>query len=137
MSEVVLTLIGLFAWSILLVFIIIGERTLHVLQGHKKINEFVPDNSNLNAFSQRLARATANSLENLPINAGVLLLCLVTEQTEIIAGTAYLFLAARVLQSLVHIISTTVMAVMLRVTFYSVQLGLLSYWLYQLAMVYT
>ncbi|HPG92982.1 MAG TPA: MAPEG family protein, partial [Dokdonella sp.] len=81
---------------------------------------------------QRLARAHANCLENLPIFAGLLLIAIATDHIAITDPLAYLFIGARVFQSLVHLASVSSTAVTIRFTAYSVQIAIGLYWTFKL-----
>ena len=69
-----IALLGLVAWSLLLVFLLANLRGIKVLGGSKAVNAFHADGSDVPGFGQRLTRAYANCLENLPGQAAVLLL---------------------------------------------------------------
>ena len=61
-------LLGLVAWALVLVFLLVNQRGLMVLTGKMKVNAFAPDGSNTPSdFGQRLVRVHANCLENLPL----------------------------------------------------------------------
>jgi uncharacterized MAPEG superfamily protein len=99
-----------------------------VLTREVPANGFTPDNARLSPFMQRLARAHANCIEGLPIFGGLMLVALVTERTAVTDPLAYAFLAARVLQSLVHLASVSPAAVTLRFTAFAVQMAIAVYW---------
>lgn len=67
----------------------------------------MPGNENLSPFMQRLARAHANCLEDLPIFGGLLLVSLVLDKITFTDGLALWFLGARIIQSSIHLISTS------------------------------
>jgi hypothetical protein len=67
----------------------------------------MPGNENLSPFMQRLARAHANCLEDLPFFGGLLLVSLVLDKTTFTDGLALWFLGARIIQSSIHLISTS------------------------------
>ncbi|MEZ5608265.1 MAG: MAPEG family protein [Burkholderiaceae bacterium] len=81
-------------------------RTRLVVAGRVPANGFDPGNSQLSPFMQRLARAHANCLEGLPIFGGLLLLAVVAGRSAVTDPLALVLLAARLLQSVVHLIST-------------------------------
>src|SRR5262245_1551405 len=70
-------LIGLCAWTLFLLILMEALRTRLVFAKMVPANAFKPDNSNLSPFMQRLARAHANCIENLPI-FGILLLAAIS-----------------------------------------------------------
>ena len=77
---------------------------------------------------QRLARAHANCVEGLPIFGGLLLIAFVAGKSSVTDSLAYLFLAARILQSFIHLSSLSPLAVTLRFSAFSVQMGIGMYW---------
>jgi uncharacterized MAPEG superfamily protein len=103
-------------------------RSALVLKRAVASNAFVPDNANLSPFMQRLARVHANCLEGLPIFGGLLLVAVVSGHAAITGPLAYVLLAARVLQSSVHLASLSVAAVNVRFTFFAVQMAIGAYW---------
>ncbi|MDE3738245.1 MAPEG family protein [Pseudomonas resinovorans] len=127
-------LLGLVAWSLLLVFLMVNQRGLLVLAGRMKVNAFAADGSNTpGAFGQRLVRAHANALENLPMQAAVLLYAIAAGQTAITDPLAGLLLGARLFQSCMHLISTSALFVWLRFAGFFVQVAILAWWLLKLA----
>jgi uncharacterized MAPEG superfamily protein len=103
-------------------------RTYLVLSRQVAANAFKPDNAGLSSFMQRLARAHLNCLEGLPIFGGLMAVAIMTSRTGVTDGLAYWFLAARIVQSLVHISSGSEAAAKLRFTAFAVQLGIGVYW---------
>ena len=128
-----IALLGLVAWSLLLVFLLANMRGIKVRGGHKAVNAFNADGSDVPGFGQRLTRAYANCLENLPGQAAVLLFAMLAGQTALTDPLALGLLAARVLQSLVHLLSTAPLFVWLRFASYLVQVLILAWWLLQLS----
>ena len=134
MSPSVLALVGYVAWTILLATTIVFYRTLLVLKKQRAANDFLPSGEDVSPFSNRLCRAHANCYENLPVFAALILLALVTGNAGITDPLARWVLVARVAQSMVHLISTSEMAVSLRAVFLLVQLGIEAYWVVQLGL---
>ena len=124
----VIALTGFIAWALLLLVLMEAIRSWLVLSGKVAANGFTPDNANLSPFMQRLARAHANCVEGLPIFGGLLLLAIITERAEITDSLAYLFLGARVFQSLVHLASLSPAAVTIRFSAFAVQMAIAVYW---------
>jgi len=91
-------------------------------------NGFTPDNANLSPFMQRLARAHANCIEGLPVFGGLMAICLLAGKPFISDPLAYVLLAARIVQSLIHLWSTTPLAVTARFTAFAVQMLIGLYW---------
>ena len=134
MSPSALALVGYVAWMLLLAITILLFRTALVLAKKRAANSFSPSGEEISPFSNRLCRAHANCYENLPIFAALILLALVTDNAGITDSLARWVLVARVAQSMVHLISTSELAVTLRATFHSVQLGIEAYWVVQLGL---
>ena len=132
MSSSLITLIGFLAWALLLLVLMEIIRSQLVLRGKVPANGFTPDNAGLSPFMQRLARAHANCVESLPVFGGLLLVAIATDQTRITDPLAYVFLASRVFQSLVHLASTSPLAVTVRFTAFAVQMGIGLIWAWQL-----
>jgi uncharacterized MAPEG superfamily protein len=134
LSPSAIALLGLVAWSLLLVFLLVNQRGLLVLTGRMKVNAFAADGSNTPSdFGQRLVRAHANCLENLPLQAALLLYAMAAGQTAITDPLAGLLLGARLFQTCAHLISTSALFVWLRFAGFFVQLAILAWWLVKLA----
>ena len=131
-SPTVFTLTAFIAWALLLLVLMAIMRSQLVLHGIVPANGFTPDNAGLSPFMQRLARAHANCVESLPVFGGLLLVAIFSERTAITDPLAYVFLASRVFQSLVHLASTSPTAVTIRFTAFAVQIGIGLYWAFQL-----
>ena len=120
------------AWTLLLLVLMEIIRTQLVVRGRVPANGFTPDNRALSPFMQRLARAHANCIENLPIFGGLLLLAIATGRTALTDPLAFVFLACRIGQSLVHLASTSNAAVSIRFTAFAVQMAIGLYWAFAL-----
>ncbi|MFT3896919.1 MAG: MAPEG family protein [Thermomonas sp.] len=125
-------LIGFIAWTLLLLALMELLRTQLVLRGKVPANGFSPGNEGLSPFMQRLARAHANCVENLPVTGGLLLVAIATERTAVTDPLAWLLLGARVFQSCVHLASTSRAAVSIRFAAFAVQLAIGLYWAWAL-----
>lgn len=132
MSSSLIALIGFITWTLLLLVLMEILRSQLVLRGKVPANGFTPDNAGLSPFMQRLARAHANCVESLPVFGGLLLVAIATDQTRITDPLAYVFLAGRVFQSLVHLASTSPAAVTVRFSAFAVQMGIGLIWAWQL-----
>ena len=127
-------LLGLVAWALVLVFMLVNQRGLMVLSGKMKVNAFAPDGSNTPSdFGQRLVRSHANCLENLPLQAAVLLYAMHAGQTALTDPLALLLLGARLFQSAMHLISTGPLFVWLRFAGLLAQMLILAWWLLRLS----
>jgi uncharacterized MAPEG superfamily protein len=134
MTPSALALVGFVAWTLLLAIWIVSQRSMLVLTGKRAANEFDPSGRDVSQFGARLCRAHANCYENLPMFAALILLAMVTGNGAITDPLARWALVARVGQSTVHLISTSEIAVMIRVALFSTQVGIMVYWVYQLGM---
>ena len=128
MSTSLLALLGFISWTLALLVLMEGIRSKLVLTGAVPANGFNPDNSNLSPFMQRLARAHANCLEGLPVFGGLLLLAVVAGKSELTDPLAFVLLGARIVQSLIHLASTSAAAVTARFAAFSVQMAIAAYW---------
>ena len=132
MSPTLLALLGLIGWTLFLLILMEVIRTKLVLTGAVQANGFNPENSNLSPFMQRLARTHANCLEGLPIFGGLLVVAVVAGKSGLTDPLAFVLLGARLVQSSIHLASTSPMAVMARFSAFAVQLGIAVYWVQKL-----
>ncbi len=128
MSASLSALLGFISWALFLLVLMELLRSKLVLTGEVPANGFDPNNTKLSPFMQRLARAHANCLEGLPIFGGLLLLAVVADKSQVTDPLAYILLAARVVQSLIHLGSASPAAAMARFTAFAVQMGIGVYW---------
>lgn len=126
-------LLGYVGWTLILIIVNEVFRTFLVLSGRKAADSFRPDGSDISPFAHRLARAHANCYESFPIIGGVLLLVLATDQAAVTDPSALWVLSARIAQSSVHVVSTSSLAVQIRFTFFALQLSVVAWWVFQLA----
>lgn len=131
MNTSAIALIGYVGWTWALLVFLLLYRTASTLGG-RAANSFAPDGSGVPAWVSRLTRAHANCYENLPIFAALVLLALVTGNAAVTDGLALWVLAARVMQSTVHLASIANLAAMVRFSFIAVQVGIEGYWLVEL-----
>jgi len=134
MNPTLTALTGFVAWSLFLLVLMEVIRSKLVVTKAIPANGFNPDNSNLSPFMQRLARAHANCVEGLPIFGGLLLIAAVTGRSAVTDPLAYVFLAARILQSVIHLSSLSALAVTLRFSAFAVQMAIGVYWAVRLVM---
>lgn len=126
-------LFGFVAWQLLLLFSLGFVRTSLVMAGKRASNSFTPSGDDMDGFGKRLTRAHANCYENIGVVGIVLLYAIATGQTAVTDGLAYVFLGARVAQSLAHLISTNRLFVFVRFAFFIAQSAILVYWLLHLS----
>ena len=131
MSNTQCALLGLASWHVIVLFLLAGFRLYTSITQKKPANTFAPDGSDVPGFGQRLVRVHANCYENIPLYLAVLLFAMVSNQTAVTDPSAMILLGARVGQSVVHMISTSVPAVLLRFALFLVQVLTVVCWLYQ------
>ena len=128
MSHTLLALLGFICWTLALLVLMEAVRSKLVLTGEVAANSFNPGNSNLSPFMQRLARAHANCLEGLPVFGGLMVVAILAGRSSVTDPLAYALLAARILQSTIHLASTSSTAVTARFAAFAVQMGIAVYW---------
>lgn len=133
MTPTAVALLGFAAWTILMVMLLGLTRTGLVFAGKKKSNDFKATGEDLGSFGYRATRVHANCYENLPAAAAVMLYAIATNQTAITDPLAFVFIALRVAQSSVHLLSTAQPMVMIRFALYIGQNAILIYWILALA----
>ncbi len=132
MSQTLLALLGFISWALLLLVLMEVIRSRLVLAGQVAANGFNPENSNLSPFMQRLARAHANCLEGLPIFGGLMLVAVMAGKSSFTDPLACILLGARIVQSSIHLASTSPAAVSARFVAFAVQVGIAVYWAFKL-----
>lgn len=131
-SPTIIAFVGFIAWSMFLLVLMESIRSKMVVTKEVAANGFNPENSNLSPFMQRLARAHANCIEGLPIFGGLMVAAVVSSNTAITDQLAYVFLGARIVQSLIHLASLSPVAVTMRFSAFAVQMVIGVYWCYKL-----
>ncbi len=136
MNLTALALTGYITWFLILLTSIVLIHTVLTLSGKRQANSFSPEGNDVSDFKLRLHRAHANTLEAMPYIGGLLLLTLATNTTQVTDQLALPLLYARILQSIVHLISTSNLAVMARFTFLSIQLAICFYWVFKFSQLF-
>ena len=121
-------LIGLASWTLFLVILMEILRARLIMTKAIAANEFKPDNSNLSPFMQRLARAHANCVESVPIFGILLITALLTNRAGVTDPWAPWLFAARLVQSCIHLASSSVPASWVRFIAFAVQIAIAVYW---------
>lgn len=126
-------LLGFAAWTLLLVLLVFGYRGARFLTG-TPINAWPRGSKPANeaAFAIRAGDAHANAVENLVVFAVVVLAAQSLGRADAIAAFAAWVFYARIGQSVVHLIGTSQPLVMIRAIFWSIQLFLMLWMLWQL-----
>jgi uncharacterized MAPEG superfamily protein len=81
---------------------------------------------------QRLARAHANCVESFPIIGGLLIVAVTMNRTAVTDSLALWVLAARLVQSCIHLISTSILAANARFFAFAIQMAIAVYWVWAL-----
>ena len=126
-SPSAIALTAFITWTLLLLTLMEAIRSQLVLRGKVAANGFTPDNANLSPFMQRLARAHANCIEGLPVFGALLAIAIMTSRTAVTDPLAFWLLGARILQSAIHLVSVSAIAVSLRFTAFAVQMAIAVY----------
>lgn len=132
MNATILVLIGYISWIMLLILALAAYRTAFSKSQKRSSLVFKADGTDVGDLGQRLTRAHLNCVECFPFIGGVLLIALATDSTAITNGLAYVLLLARLLQSLVHIVSISNTAISTRFVFFLVQFVIVAYWIIML-----
>ena len=132
MSNTACAILGLAAWYVATVLALGTFRVYTGVAKKKAANTFAADGGDVPGFGQRLTRVHANCYENIPVFMGVMLYALVSNQAAITDPSAHMLLYARIAQGLVHAVSTSVPAVLLRFALFVLQVLLIICWLWQM-----
>jgi len=119
------TLLGFSAWTLALLMATVGVyRWFNILLSKARIASFRSDQLEGAGWYQRGTRAHANCIENLPVfGAIVYVITVIGLQGPMVDALCIAILAARVIQSTVHVSHVQTDAfVAVRFSFYSVQL---------------
>jgi uncharacterized MAPEG superfamily protein len=128
MNATIVALIGYIAWIMVLLLSLAAYRGIFNQQQKRSSLIFKADGSDVGDLGGRLTRAHLNGVECFPFIGGLMLLALATDSSAITNGLAFVLLGARVLQSLVHVISISNTFIYLRFVFFLVQFGICAYW---------
>jgi uncharacterized MAPEG superfamily protein len=132
MGSTATALIGFAGWFVLLSIGLGFYRVRFMQSGQKAANTFATDGRDLDPFGHRLTRARDNCFESLPAFVALALGASLAGRLDVTDGLAMWVLYARIAQSLTHIASTSVPAVMVRATFFFVQMLIYAWWVIRL-----
>ena len=132
MTTTALALILFIAWTLVLLVLMEAIRCWLVATKQVSANGFRPDNDNLSPFMQRLARAHLNCVEGFPVLGGLMVAALLTSKGAVTDPLALWLVAARVVQSSIHLASSGVMAVNARFAAFAVQVAIAVWWVWKL-----
>lgn len=134
MATSMLALLAFVAWTVALAIATIAYRSTRVLTGALKADAWTRGNAVEDPpVFKRIGDAYANCLEMLPLAGAVLLAAAVSDAASVTNGLALWFLAARIGQSISHIVSVHhLMIFLVRFPLFLVQVAILVYWLFAL-----
>jgi uncharacterized MAPEG superfamily protein len=133
MTTSIHALLGFTAWTLLLVLIVFSWRGIEIVLRGKKADSWMRGKDVEGpALVRRIEHAHANCLENLPIFAVLVLAAAAINKSSVTDHWAMYVLYARVAQTLTHMIGVNHWLVMLRATFWAIQLALFAVMLYGL-----
>lgn len=118
-------LLAFAVWTIAVLMTGIGiRRWALVLTGRAQLTDFPADVAHGSAPYRRAVRAHANCVENLPVYTAVALSTFAAQvSTPLLDTLALVFIAARICQSLIHMLfPETNLTVLIRFTFFLAQL---------------
>ncbi|MDX1668860.1 MAG: MAPEG family protein [Limnobacter sp.] len=120
-------------WVLLLALFYATPRIPIALLGQKRIDSWERGKESTDAmFLQRAKAAHLNCLENFPVFAAVVAIAGIMGQVDAISGIAAFVLYARIAQSVTHIVGTSFVLVLLRATFFLIQVFITLYMVYVL-----
>jgi len=128
MTDTLTALTGFAAWFVVLTLILGFYRVGLTFTGKKAANSFAVNGSDLPGFGERLTRARDNCYETLPVFAAIALVAHLSGRSAVTDPLAMWVLYARIGQSITHIASTSVPAVMVRATFFFTQMLIYAWW---------
>jgi uncharacterized MAPEG superfamily protein len=129
----ILALLGYLGLTIALVLTVVSYRLAQIATG-KSADSWARGRQQSDPdVIQRFSHAHLNCLENLPLFAGVVLAAVGSNQLGVVDPLAGWFLAARIAQSTTHVIQVSHWMVLVRGTFWTVQMLMLIYWVLALA----
>ncbi len=134
MTSSLLTLLAVVGLAVLLLIFIVGYRTFLVAGAKTPANSWTRGNAKWDnpGLITRAEHAHANCLEMLPLLGSVVLVAAVTGHLAVTDGLAYWFLAARIAQTSIHLISATAVFATIRAGFFAIQIVILITWLIKL-----
>ena len=118
-------LIGFAIWTVLLVLVAVGWRVAEVLRGRSADSWTRGGTTVRPAFITRVEHAHLNCVENLPVFAAVVLAAAAMGKSTLTDAFAPIVLYARLGQSVTHMIGVSHILVLVRATFFTVQIALL------------
>lgn len=127
MSAATQVLLYITLLTALLVIIAPLYRSCLVLTGKKPANAFPRSGHDGPDWYKRCLDAHANSLENLPLYLALLVVAYIAGAVSVLDQVAYVYLGARLLQSLVHVLGVNHYLVLVRFACWNVQIAIIFY----------
>ncbi len=121
-------LTGFTIWFVALTVALALFRTYLSFSTGKALNSFAPDGLDTPGLGRRLTRARDNCFETLPAFAALALVASMSGRLDVTDGLAPVVFYTRVIQSVTHIISISVPAVLLRATMLTIQIVIYLMW---------
>jgi uncharacterized MAPEG superfamily protein len=109
------------AWTLLLMLTYVTYRTTQVMRGSSAASWTRGSGYEVPDFVKRAENAHANCVENLPVYGAIVLAAYVMGKPGVVDATALWFLLARLGQSITHIAGVNHVMVLVRATFYTIQ----------------
>ena len=123
LPESVIALVFYALWAIALVLMIAIDRMLLIFRGQVKNNEFLSGVPHGNESYWRINRAQMNTVENLPIFAVIVLAAWIAgSESHLFNLLAMVVLVARIVQSIIHILSGDQIATWFRTGMFAMQI---------------
>jgi uncharacterized MAPEG superfamily protein len=111
--------------TLVVMFIYVGYRVVLVLSFKKKANEWTRGQPTGDpAFITRAHHAHLNCVENLPVFAVIVLASVALHKEAVVDVVACYFIALRLAQTTVHLISTAPLVVFVRANLFILQIAL-------------
>jgi uncharacterized MAPEG superfamily protein len=127
----IVMILGYALWFFLLFLGIVVVR-FQAARAGLHVTKFTAAGAELSPFGARVCRAHANMVENFGPLLAIVVAAYVTGQTAVLDPLAYVFLMARVAQSVTHLTSGTPKAMGIRGLFFVVQVLIQVYWIFAL-----
>ena len=125
MSIPLWVLLAFACWTLLVLMVGVGiRRWALILTGRAQLTDFPADVAHGSAAYRRAVRAHANCVENLPVYGAITTVAFAAQVTSPTMDTlALVFMAARVCQTLVHVVAAEANAsVFIRFSFFFAQI---------------
>lgn len=128
MTDTLTALLGFAAWFVLLSLLLAFYRVGLVFAGRKAPNSFAVDGRDVPGFGQRATRARDNCYETLPLFATLAFIAYASGRLAVTDPLAMWVLWARIGQSVAHLVSTSVPAVLVRANLFFAQMLIYAWW---------